>query len=354
MNRFGVFLVALALVSAPSVAAGADSGSMDQSARPEGWTAAPLTKVEELPDGGKLNHYEVDGDTVVPVPPADFSPLTASDADLTTYGLPPGPAADADDFPAWSLDMAAWKPGPDLGLCITDLHFGSSFVRTSASTAFVPIGQDEPWSGYVADETSNTYIAVQGDYVQKAKGATSCSPATMGSWVGIGGYSTESLIQTGTAFTSTPTYYAWYEYIDPTHGNPAVMMPNVDVDPGEGIHVYTVHQRSTGQTTFYVYDTTDGTHQSVVKTIASSYYDGKSGEHIAEAAGGTYLGNFGNLNWTNTKVQLLSGTWVSLGSRSPTELKSKYYYTDFNYHITADPDPMSSTTTFTDRWLRCD
>jgi len=87
--------------------------------------------------------------------------------------------------------------------------------------------------------------------------------------------------------------------------------------------------------------------------LASSYYDGTSAEHIAEAAGGTYLANFGNLNWTNTKVQNLAGDWKSLGSRVPDEIKSKFYYTDFDFHITADPDAMSSNTTFTDRWLRC-
>ena len=47
-------------------------------------------RVEELPDGGKIYVYVVDGvENSFPVPPEDFQPLTATDEQLETYGFPP-------------------------------------------------------------------------------------------------------------------------------------------------------------------------------------------------------------------------------------------------------------------------
>lgn len=355
--RRRVMLVGLFLLATGGLVQVSAASTKPDSECPIG-SPAPYIRTEHLADGGHIHHYAVDGETLVPEPPTDFVPLQASDERLARYGFPPRPV-DPTERAVWAAEMSAWQPVPHKGLCVTDRVFGRSGRATDSYETLSPpeMGQDFPWSGYLDDQTVDTYIAVQGDYNQKPYGSTACAGAEMGAWVGFGGYNSYSLIQTGTAMYKsggTPVYFAWYEYLDETHLNPAVVMPNVDVSPGDSIHLYTVHQRSTGQTTFYVADNTSQTQQSVIKTLASSYYDGTSVQHIAEAPLGHKLANFGNLNWTNTKVQLLSGNWVSLGSRSPTELRSKDYYTDQSFHTTADPDPMSSNTSFTDRWLRCD
>jgi hypothetical protein len=66
--------------------------------------------------GGIANQYVIDGETLeVPVAPAGFSPLTASDTVLEAYGLPPRPTEET-DLAAWKADMSAWRPTPDHGL----------------------------------------------------------------------------------------------------------------------------------------------------------------------------------------------------------------------------------------------
>jgi len=262
MRRFAVLGVLLVLSIPPS--AGAYDTSAAGASECRVGTPADLAWTEALPDGGRLYHYALDGDTVVPSPPIGFDPLRASDSDLERYGFPPRPAR-AEERSGWTEDMATWQPSPHRGLCVTDRRFGSFVDGPDALVSAVPPGIDVPWSGYVADESVDTYIAAQGDYNQKAFGATACSPAEMGSWVGIGGYTTGSLIQVGTGMfkqSGVAKYWAWYEYIRPANQNPAVEMPNVDVNPGDNIHLYTVHQRSTGITTFYVHNGTNGTNQS--------------------------------------------------------------------------------------------
>ncbi len=54
--------------------------------------------VEELPDGGKIYVYKVDGVThQFPLPPEDFDPLSATDEQLKTYGIPPRPDINNED-----------------------------------------------------------------------------------------------------------------------------------------------------------------------------------------------------------------------------------------------------------------
>ena len=49
-------------------------------------------RVEELPDGGKIYVYVIDGvENSFPVPPEGFQPLTADDKQLEVYGFPPRP-----------------------------------------------------------------------------------------------------------------------------------------------------------------------------------------------------------------------------------------------------------------------
>ena len=67
------------------------------------------------------------------------------------------------------------------------------------------------WSGYAAD--SSTYTSVSASWVQPAG---TCTSATRYSsfWVGLDGYNSSSVEQTGTdtdCVDGTPQYYGWYE-----------------------------------------------------------------------------------------------------------------------------------------------
>lgn len=67
------------------------------------------------------------------------------------------------------------------------------------------------WAGYVTTSSSDSLVAVLGSWLVQPVQLT--TPVAYSSqWVGIGGYSTDNIVQTGTGSdSSAPSYYAWYE-----------------------------------------------------------------------------------------------------------------------------------------------
>lgn len=324
-----------------TMAASTTSTAVNPCAADETWLRP--SSVEVRSDGGTIDDYWVDGVlTQIPQPPASFDPLNASDADLATYGFPARPPTAA-DLSAWTADMASWQPTPDVGLCATH------GLRAT-------IYNNDIWSGFDADSSSSTtYIAVQGDYHQPAKGSTSCSSPQEVSWVGLGGYHYPKLIQDGTGIDTTGHYYAWYEYLSATGGINITKMPSVTVHAGDRIHDYVVHQTAgLGQTTFYVADNTTSTSQSVIINLGSAYYDGSSAEMIDErpTINGVpaTLTNFGVVNWTNANVQKSNATWYNLGTQTTVEFDM--WNSAFTHYL-AFPYSLSSSTTFQDNWFNC-
>jgi len=311
-HRLAALLAAMALLFAAPPITSADAGealaaaTFASIANPcsAGETWIKPIRIVQLADGGSIDIYDKGGLIAsTPQPPATFDPLSASDEDLATYGFPQRPSA-ANDLAQWQDEMSLWRPTKDIGECQT----------ARRATHY----QNPIWSGYDADSSSSTYYrAVQGDYAQPSKHSTSCTPNEEVSWVGLGGYHTARLIQTGTGINTSGGYYAWYEYLNASGGIPITVLPSVTVHAGDSIHLYVVHQTSgSGQTTFYVADNTTGTSQSKIINLGSSYYDGYSAEFIDERPsyiyGPTNLTNFYRVNWTNTKVYPYTGTWYTL------------------------------------------
>lgn len=318
---------------------------------PPGGTPLPLIRTDVLPDGGTLDWYQGTGSPRVPVPPSSFDPLSATASELEAYGFPPRPS-EAPDLAEWTSEMRAWKPTPDYGLCQMSEPLGSAAQVSPIDDTSSWAHTGSSWSGYVAKQTTTTYIATQGDFYQAAYHTTYCDkPMLWGSWTGLGGYysDTGGIIQTGTAVSisgSSPTYYAWTEVYP--------LLPKtwsqVVVHPGDHIHTYVVYQRSTGLTTMYVADDTTGTQKSEIETQPLQYYDGRTAEAIDERNGDSPLLNFGSVGWFNLKVQKTSGTWYNLGTQSP---EAQEIYSNFTKQILSLPDGMSSSTAFTDRWYSC-
>jgi len=86
----------------------------------------PLTPVSAqlLPGGGYAYNYVIDGvDNQYLVPPASFSPLRASAAQLAEYGFPAEPAS-ASQRAAWHQAMAGYVSVPPPQPCMTGLRHG--------------------------------------------------------------------------------------------------------------------------------------------------------------------------------------------------------------------------------------
>jgi hypothetical protein len=178
------------------------------------------------------------------------------------------------------------------------------------------------WAGYAVTGPSGSVSFVQGSWVQPT---VTCTSKTTYSafWVGIDGYSSRTVEQTGTEADcagGTATYSAWYEFY------PALPVPfsAVVVHPGD---VFEASVTYTSSHTFkaVLKDLTTGTSGSHSKAVSSAVRT--SAEWIAEAPCCTGSGNplplsnFGTASFgknatgvNGTNVATISGTTGAIGS----------------------------------------
>jgi hypothetical protein len=173
------------------------------------------------------------------------------------------------------------------------------------------------WSGYAATGSNGAFSSVSASWTQPT--ATCSSGRRSGDqyaafWVGLDGYSSNSVEQTGTdsdCAGRTPDYYGWYEMYP---ANPVYY--NNPVAPGDHISA-SVTFSGTDTYTLVLTDSTQGWTQRVA--INESGFDRSSAEVITEApssnTGVLPLADFGTVNYSSA---VANGS--SLGSLSPTEI----------------------------------
>jgi hypothetical protein len=161
------------------------------------------------------------------------------------------------------------------------------------------------WSGY----------AIPGSSFTSATASWTVPAANCGSgeqyaafWVGIDGYSSSTVEQTGTdsdCVGGTPTYYAWYEF----YPRPAFEFGSMTIQPGDSMSASVVYNGS--EFTVTLKDVTAGESRSKTETVSSAARS--SAEWVVEASGG-------NLNLTDFGV-------VFFGENS-TSVSGTNYATD--------------------------
>lgn len=166
------------------------------------------------------------------------------------------------------------------------------------------------WSGYAA--TTGTYTAVNGTWTVPQFSPTMTS-GTDATWIGIGGVTSQDLIQAGTQEIATGTgttgYQAWIE----TLPQAAQTVP-LSVHAGDSVSVSITNQSKGTWLIAFKDSTTGQTYQSTVQYASSE----SSAEWIEEAPSnvrGTVLplDSFGMVSFSNaTAVQ--NGQTVSIGS----------------------------------------
>src|ERR1700720_4777815 len=125
---------------------------------------------------------------------------------------------------------------------VTTVRTGGPMVRAAGSGAALNAhggirnaAESTNWSGYAAD--SGTYTSVSASWVEPAG---ICTSATRYSsfWVGLDGYSSSSVEQTGTdtdCVNGHAQYYGWYE----TYPNPSYSFGST-VEPGDTMNASVV------------------------------------------------------------------------------------------------------------------
>jgi Peptidase A4 family len=197
------------------------------------------------------------------------------------------------------------------------------------------------WSGYAAD--SGTYTSVSASWVQPAG---TCTSATRYSsfWVGLDGYTSDSVEQDGTdtdCVNGKPQYYGWYE----TYPNPSYSFGHT-VKAGDTITASVVYQGS-NKFQLNLADTTQGWSVSTTQTVSGAARS--SAEVIIEApcctnSGGILpLADFGTVHVSNSVVD-----GSPIGALSPVQI----YMTDSSGKTRDTVSALSSEENFSATWVR--
>ena len=167
------------------------------------------------------------------------------------------------------------------------------------------------WSGYAAH--AKTYKKISASWVEPTAHCTG-SRTFSSFWVGLDGYNSQSVEQTGSEVdcrSGGAMYYAWYE-----------MFPAFPVNFSNPVHpgdhfTGSVTFTGIGHYTLVLKDTTQGWSHIVHKTRTGAQRS--SAEVIAEAPSSTNgilpLTNFGTAHFSNAKV---NGT--AMGGANPTKI----------------------------------
>jgi len=215
---------------------------------------------------------------------------------------------------------------------------------TSGATGRIVHGkyqaESSNWSGYAV--TGGTYSKVSANWTQPTATCNGTKYAAF--WVGLDGYNSNSVEQTGSdsdCVGSSPSYYGWYEMYP---ANP-VYYTNT-VRPGDSMSASVTFSGSDTYT-LVLTDHTQG--WTKTKSINESGFSRSSAEVITEApcctsSGGILpLADFHTINYTSS-----SDNGSSMGGQSPTSI----VMVDNSGLDKDSTSSMSSGGNFSNTWIR--
>jgi len=268
-----------------------------------------------------------------------FSPFAAVLIALTMMnGL--GTPASASTTPAASAAAAAAAKAAIRQLLIgqhgTDHHVSGLSEEIKGQTKV----ESNTWSGYV--DTGTGFTEVNGTWNEPSV-TCGTTEALAAFWVGIDGYTSDTVEQDGTlieCYEGTAYQYTWWEMYPAN----AVQVEGEKVAAGD--HIYAVVSRSG---TRYTLSVTDSTHSanSFTTTQTCTSCANTSAEWIAEAPSGYPLADFGKWKLTSSSVAAASIT----GTIS-TFPYAEITMVDSSGAVEAQPSALTDGTSFTDTWER--
>jgi Peptidase A4 family len=251
---------------------------------------------------------------------------------------------------AFAAPLAAHAATPRSAAAVAGFTPGGRLIgpagpaRPSAPGALNAEVESSNWSGYAATGASGAFSSVSASWTEptatcSSGGRRSAQYAAF--WVGLDGYNSNSVEQTGTdsdCVGRTPDYYGWYEMYPAA----PVYFSNT-VRPGDALSA-SVTFSGTETYTLVLRDSTQGWTQTITQNEAGLARS--SAEVITEApssnTGVLPLANFGTVNYAGAEA---NGT--ALASLSPTEI------------IMADSSGLDKDSTsaisggaFSNTWLR--
>jgi hypothetical protein len=160
----------------------------------------------------------------------------------------------------------------------------------------VTVEESTNWSGYAVEGTS--FTKALGSWTVPTVNCSKTPNTYAAFWVGIDGWTSDTVEQTGTDSDcdgTSPSYYAWYEF----YPNPSFLISSVAVAPGDQMSASVTY----GSSKFTITVTNETTGKSYSKSSKVSGAKRSSAEWIAEApcctnAGGILpLSDFGTVDF---------------------------------------------------------
>jgi hypothetical protein len=242
-----------------------------------------------------------------PNPPAGFDPLTASQADLATYGLPPRPSPlgrSATAYAIWARIMKAAKHHVMPQIRMTDRRHGPAILRAGIQHASAQTSLN--WSGQVLTSGSTSFgssafAEVTAQWVISAvqEPVGSCSGTDVSAiWVGIDGLNSSDVLQAGTEGdtacsngVTTQNYYPWFEW----YPNYSYEVQNFIEFRGATVYVVVHATSATNGTAMFVNLQTNAYTNVGITAPAGTSLKGNSAEWIVERPTIGQPGTFGTL-----------------------------------------------------------
>lgn len=213
------------------------------------------------------------------------------------------------------------------------------------------------WAGYAVTGARGSVTDVRGSWVvPQVVGGCPSTNQYASFWVGIDGYSSSTVEQTGTDSDcqgGVPVYYAWYEF----YPKPSFRISGLSVSPGDVISAEVKY--TGGKFTASIHDVTTG--QAFSKSVKVSAHR-TSAEWIAEApssSGGVLpLADFGTVNFgldatgvASTCYATVSGVTGPIGSFTSSSVHSITMVNSAGTQTKASPSALSSDqTSFSVSW----
>jgi hypothetical protein len=283
-----------------------------------------------------------------------FGPLIAS-ATALGLALAIGPAARAGAATHPPLTRASLQARAAAAARAALEHMSVGDHATDHRVAGPTVGADGTsqvdstnWSGYADNDTAgNTYSVVTGNWTEPS---VSCSgfEQLAAFWVGIDGYTSDSVEQDGTlaeCYLGSIYYYTWWEMY-PTND---IQVVGESLEPGDSISASVVRSGDS-----YTLKVTDSTHpaNSFTTTQTCSDCANSSAEWIAEApsseSGVLPLADFHT--WTESGATVTSGSTAGVISTFPND---EITMEDSLGLVKAQPGPLNSSGNgFTVTWER--
>lgn len=202
-----------------------------------------------------------------------------------------------------AIAPVAHYPGPTLSPVI--LHGSASSTN---------------WGGYAVTAARGTVSKVVGSWIEPAiQGTCPVRNQYSSFWVGIDGFNSGTVEQTGTDSDcqgGVATYYAWYEF----YPKASHVITTLTVTPGDVISASVTFSKTTNKFTTKITDATTGKSFSTASTVKSAHRS--SAEWIAEAPssiGGVLpLADFGTVHFGFDNTSVAGTNYATIGTTTGT------------------------------------